>query len=183
MHLSRHPEPEGGSRGQGQSLGIIRCGSVQFSCSVVSNSLRPHGLQHTRLPCPSSAPAACSNSCPLSHWCRPTISTSVGPFSSCLQSFPASGSFQMCQLFTSGGQSIKVSASTSVLPMNIQDWFPLGLTGWIFLQSKGLSRVFCNTIVQRHQFFRAQLSSLYKSSIHRWPLEKPYPWLDGLLAK
>ena len=132
--------------------------SVQFSCSVVSNSLRPHGLQHSKLPCPSLSPRVYSNSCPLSQWCHPTISSSVIPFSSYLQSFPASGSFQMCQLFTSGGQSIRFSASASVLPMNTQDWFPLGWTGWISLQSKGLSRVFSNTTVQKHQFFCAQLS-------------------------
>ena len=127
-------------------------------CSVVSDSLRPHGLQHTRLPCPSPTPETYSNSCPLSQWCHPTISSSVVPFSSYLQSFPATRSFQMSQLFTSGGQSIGVSASASVLPMNIQDWFPLGWTGWISLQSKGLSRVFSSTTVQNHQFFDAQLS-------------------------
>ena len=113
--------------------------SVQFSHSVMSNSLRPHGLQHTRLPCPSPTPRPCPNSCPLSRWCHPTISFSVVPFSSCLQPFPASGSFQMSQFFASGGQSIGASVSASVLPMNIQDWFPLGWTGWISLQSKGLS--------------------------------------------
>ena len=129
----------------------------QFS-SVVSNSLQPHGLQHARLPCSSPTPGVYSNSCPLSRWCHPTISSSVVPFSSRLQSFPASGSFKMSQFFTSGGQSIRVSASPSVLPMNIQDWFPLGWTGWISLQSKGLSRVFSNTTVQKHQFFGAQLS-------------------------
>ena len=124
--------------------------SVQFSCSVVSNSLRSHGLQHTRLPCPSPTPRACSDSCPSSQWCHPTISSSVIPFS-CLQSFPASGSFPMSQFFTSGGQSIGVSASASILPMNIQDWFPSGLTGLISLQSKELSRVFSNSTVQKHQ--------------------------------
>ena len=122
-----------------------------FSHSVVSNSLWPYGLQHARLPCPSPSPRACSNSCPLRQWCHPTISSSVIPFSSCLQSSPASGSFQMSQLFASGGQSIGVWASTSVFPMNIQDWFPLGWTGWISLQSKGLSRVFSNTTAQKHQ--------------------------------
>ena len=128
--------------------------SVQFSRSVVSDSLWPHGLWHTRLPCPSPTPRACSNSSPLSQWCHPTISSSVIPFSSCLQSFPASGSFPMSQLFASGGQSIGASASASVLPMNIQDWFPLEWTGWISLQSKGLSRVFSNAKVkkQRHHF-------------------------------
>ena len=124
----------------------------QFSCSVMSDSLWPHGLQHARTPCPLST-RVYLNSCPLSQWCHPIISSSVVPFSSCLQSFLASGSFQMSQFFPSGGQSIGVSASSSVLPMNIQNWFPLGLTGWVSLQSKGLSRVFSNTIVQNHQFF------------------------------
>ena len=133
-------------------------GSVQFSWSVMSDSLRPHGLQHTRLPCPSPTPGACSNSCPLSWWCHPTISFSVVPLSSCLQSFPESGAFPMNQFFSSGGQSIGASATASALPMNIQDWFPLGLTNLISLQSKGLSRVFSNTTVQKHQFFGAQLS-------------------------
>ena len=131
----------------------------QFSHSVVSDSLRPHGLQHTRPPCPSPTPEVCSDSCSLSWWCRPTISSSVIPFSSHLQSFPASGSFPMSRLFEWGGQSIGASASASVLPMNIQDWFPLGWTGWMSLQSKGFSRVFSNTTVQKHQFFGAQLSS------------------------
>ena len=133
------------------------CYSVQFSNSVVSHSLQPHGLQHARIPCPSSTPRAYSNSCPLSQWCHPTISSSVIPFSSCLQSFPLSGSFLRSQLFTLGGQRNGTSASASVLPMNFQDWFPLGLTSLI-LQSKGLSRVFSNTTVQKHQFFGAQLS-------------------------
>ena len=132
--------------------------SVQFSRSVVSDSLRPHEPQHTRPPCPSPTPAVYPNSCPLSWWCHPTISSSVIPFSSCLRSFPTSGFFQMSQLFASGGQNIGVSASTSVPPMNTQKWFPLGWTGWISLQSKGLSRVFSNTTVQKHQFFGAQLS-------------------------
>ena len=123
----------------------------QFTHSVVSNSLRPHPLQHTRLPCPPPTPGAYSNSCPSSRWCHPTISFSVIPFSSHLQSFPVSGSLPMSQLFTSGGQSIGASALASVLPMNIQDW-SLGWTGWISLQSKGLSRVFSNTTVQKHQF-------------------------------
>ena len=131
---------------------------VQFSRSVVSDCLRPHGLQHARPPCPSPTPRVHSNSCLLSQWCHPTISSSVVPFSSCLQSFPASGSFQISQFFISGGQSIGVSALASVLPMNIQDWYPLGWTGWISLQSKGLSRVFSNTTVQKHQFFGVQLS-------------------------
>ena len=132
--------------------------SVQFSRSVMSDSLWPHGLQHARPPCPSPTPRACSNPCPLSQWCHPTISSSVIPFSSCPQSFPASGSSQMSQLFVSDGQSIGVSASASVLPMNTQDWSPLGWTGWISLQSKGLSRVISNTTVQKHQFFGTQLS-------------------------
>ena len=129
-----------------------------FSHSVVSDSLWRHGLQHARLPCPSPTPGVCSNSCPLSQWCHPTISSSIVPFSSCLQSFPESGSFPTSQLFTSSGQSIRASASASVLLMNIQDWSPLGWTGWISLQSKGLSRLFSNTTVQKHQFFGAQLS-------------------------
>ena len=137
---------------------VFEFSSVQFSHSVLSDSLRPHESQHARPPCPSPTPRAYTNSCPLSQWCHPTISSSVVPFSSCPQSFPASGSFQMSQLFASGGQSIGVSASTSVLPMNSQDWSPLGWTGWISLQSKGLSRVFSNTTVQKHQFFGAQLS-------------------------
>ena len=132
--------------------------SVQFSHSVVSDSLKTHEPQHARPPCPSPAPRVYQNPCPLSQWCHPAISSSVVPFSSCPQSFPASGSFQMSQLFTSGGQSFGVSASTSVLPMNTQHWSPLGWTGWISLQSKGLSRVFSNTTVQKHQFFSAQFS-------------------------
>ena len=136
----------------------VQFSSVQFSHSVVSNSLWPHGLQHARPPCPLPTPRVYPNSCPLSWWCHPAISSSVVPFSSCLQSFPEPGSFSMSQLFTSGGQSIGVSASTSVLPMNFQDWYPLECTGWISLQSKGLSRVFSNTTVQKHQFFSAQLS-------------------------
>ena len=123
-------------------------GSVQFICSVVSDSLRPHELQHTKPPWPSPTPRACSNSCPLSWWCHPTILSSIIPFSSCPQSFPASGSFWTSQLFASRGWSIGVSASTSVLPMNTQDWSPLGWTGCISLQSKGLSRVFSNTTVK-----------------------------------
>ena len=147
--------------------------SVQFNHSVESNSLQLHRLQHIRLPCPSPSSRVCSNSCPSSQWCCPTISSSVIPFSSWLQSFPRSGSFPMSQLFESGGQNIGVSASASVLPMNIQDWFPLGLTGWISLQSKGLSRVFSNTTFQKHQFFGAQLSLWSNSHIHTWLLEKP----------
>ena len=150
---------------------LSRTWQYQFSCSVMSDSLRPHGLQHTRLPCPSPAPRAYENSCPSSRWCHPTISSSVVPFSP-LQSFSASGSFQMSQFFASGGQSIGVSASASVLPMNIQDWFPLGWTGWISLQSKRLSRVFSNTTVQKHQFFGAQFSLWSNSHFHGWLLEK-----------
>ena len=132
--------------------------SLQFSSSVVSDSLQPHELKHARPPCPSPTPGVHQNPCPLTWWCHPTISSSVAPFSTCPQSFPASGSFQMSQFFTSDGQSIGVSASASVLPVNIQDWFSSGWTGWISLQSKGLSRVFSNTTVQKHQFFGAQLS-------------------------
>ena len=157
----------------GKSVHLKLFISVQFSCSVVSDSLWPHELQHTRPPCPSLTPRVQPNPCPSSWWCHPTISSSVVPFSSCPQSFPASGSFPMSQLFTSGGQSIGVSASTSALPTNTQDWSPLGWTGWISLQSKRLSRVFSNTTVQKHQFFCAQPSSQSKSHIHTWPLEKP----------
>ena len=141
--------------------------SVQFSRSIVSDSLLPRELQHTRPPCPSPTLRVHSDSCPLSRWCHPAISSSVVPFSSCLQSFPTSGSFPMSQLFAWGGQSIGVSASTSVLPMNTQDWSPLGWTGWISSQSKGLSRVFSNTTVQKYQFFGAQLSySPTLTSVH-----------------
>ena len=154
-------------------LNIISIGSVQFSCSVVSDSLQSHELQHARPPCPSPTPRVYSNSCPLSRWCHPTISSSVVPFSSCPQSLPASGSFPVSQLFAQGGQSIGVSASASVLLMNIQDWSPLGWTSWISSQSKGLSRVFSNTTVKKHQFFSVQLSSQSNPHIHTWPLEKP----------
>ena len=147
--------------------------SVQLSHSVVSDSLWPHELQHARPPCPSPTPGVYPNPSPLSWWCHPTISSSVIPFFSCPQSFPASGSFQMSQLFAWGGQRIGVSASASVLPKNIQDWSPLGWTGWISLQSKGLSKVFSNTTVQKHQFFCTQLSLESNSHIHTWPLEKP----------
>ena len=158
--------------------------SVQFSRSVVSDSLWLHGLQHVRLPCPLPAPGACSNSCPSSWWCHPAISSSAVPFSSCLQYFPASGSFPMSQFFASGGQRIGASASASVLPVNIQDWFPLGWTSWISLQSKGLSRIFSNTTVQKHQFFGTQLFSQSNYHIHTWLLEKLQLWRDGrLLAK
>ena len=145
---------------------------VQFSHSVVSVCLQPHEPQHARPPCPSPTPGVHPNPSPLSQWCHPTISSSVIPFSSCPQSLPASGSFPMSQLFAWGGQSIGVSASASVLPMNTQDWAPSGCTGWISLQSRGVSRVF-NTTVQKHQFFGAQLSSQSNSHIHTWPLEKP----------
>ena len=146
---------------------------VLFSHTVVSDSLQPHGLQHARFPCPSLSPRGYSNSCPLSRWCHPTISSSVIPVSSRLHSFPASGSFPMSQFFTSGGQSIGVCASASVLPMNIQDWFPLGLTSLISLLFKGLSRIFSNTTVQKHQFFGTQLSLSSNSHITTWLLEKP----------
>ena len=138
--------------------GIFCFSSVQSGHSVVSDSLRPHGLQHAGPPCPSTTPGVYSTSWPLSWWCHATISSSVAPFSSCLQSFPVSESFPMSQLVTSGGQGIGLSASTSTFPMNNKDWFPLGWTGRISLQSKGLSRVFTNTTVQKHQFFGAQLS-------------------------
>ena len=147
--------------------------SVQFCPSVMSNSLQPHELQDTRPPCPSSTRGVYPNSCPLSRWCHPAISSSVVPFSSYPQSIPGSGFFPESQLFTWGGQNIGVSASTSVLPMNTQDWSPLWWTGWISLQSKRLSRVFSNTTVQKHQFFSAQFSSQSNSPIHTWPLEKP----------
>ena len=140
-------------------MGNLQISSVQFSCSVTSGSLWPHGLEHTRLPCPSPTPRAYSNSCPSCRWCHPTISSSVIPFSSCLQSFPASGSFPMNQILASGGQSTGVSASASVLQTNTQDWSPLGWTGWISLQSKGLSRVFSKNTIQKHQFL--VLSFLY----------------------
>ena len=147
--------------------------SVQSSRSVISNSLRPHGLQHARLPCPSPSPGSCSNSCALSRWHYPTISSSVIPFSSCLQSFPTSESFPVSQFFTSHGQNIGASASASVLPMNIQDWFPLELTGLISFQSEWPSRVFSNTTVQKHQFFITQISLWSNPHIHTWLLEKP----------
>ena len=145
---------------------------LQFSRSVVSNSLRLHESQHARPPSPSPTPGVYWSSCPSSQWCHPATSSSVIPFSSCPQSLPASGSFPMSQLFASGSQSIGVSASASVPPMNIQDWSPLGWTGWISLQSKGLSRVFSNATVQKHQFFSTQLSSPSNSHIHTWALEK-----------
>ena len=146
---------------------------IQFSRSVVSNSLRPHELQHARPPCPSPTPRVYSNSRPSSRWCHPAISSSVVPFSSCPQSLPASESFPMSRLFAWGGQSTGVSALVSVLPVNTQDWSPLEWTRWISLQSKGLSRVFSNTTVQKHQFFGTQLSSQFTSHIPTWLLEKP----------
>ena len=159
--------------------------SVQFSRSVMSNSLRPHELQHARPPCPSPTPGVHPNSCPLSRWCHPAIASSVVPFSSCPQTLPASESFPMSQLFTWGGQNIGVSALASVLPKNTQDWSLLEWTGWISLQSKRLSRVFSNTTVQKHQLFgtHIQLSSQSNSHIHTWPLEKPQPWLDRPLLE
>ena len=144
----------------------VQFSSVQFSCSVVSDSLRPHELQHARPPCPSPTPGVHSDSCSSSQWCHPAISSSVIPFSSCPQSLPASESFPTSQLFTGGGQSTRVSALASFLPKNTQDWSPLEWTGWISLQSKGLSRVFSNTTVQKHQFFGAQPSSQSNSHIH-----------------
>ena len=146
---------------------------VKFSHSVMSNSLWSHELQHARPPCPQPTPGVHPNPCPLSQWCHPTISSSVIPLFSCPQSFPASGSFQMSQLFASGGQSTGVSASTSVLPMNTHDWSPSEWTGWISLQSKGLSRISSNTTVRKHQFFSAQPSSQSNFHIHTWPLGKP----------
>ena len=142
---------------------------VQFSHSVVSNSLRPHESQHARPPCPSPSPGVHSNSCPLSRWCHPAILSSVIPFSSCPQSLPASRSFPMSQLFTWGGQSTGVSALASFLPKNTQGWSPLEWTGWLSFQSKGLSRVFSNSAVQKHQSFGTQLSSQSNSHIHTWP--------------
>ena len=156
-----------------RSLEDIHVSSVQFRHSVMSDSLQPHKSQHARPPCLSPTPRVHPNSCPSSWWCHPAISSSVIPFSSCPQSLPASGSFPMSQLFAWGGQSIGVSASALVLPISTQDWSPLRWTGWISLQSKGLSRVFSNTTVQEHPFFGAQLSSQSNSHIHAWPLAKP----------
>ena len=154
-------------------LNLFKSTSVQFSRSVVSDSLRPHESQHARPPCPSPTPGVHPNSCASSQWCHPAISSSLVPFSSCPQSLPASESFPMSQLFAWGGQSIGVSALASVLPMNIQYWSSLGWTGWISLQSKRLSRVFSNTTVQKHQFFSSLPSSQSNSHIHTWLLEKP----------
>ena len=153
--------------------GILFMSSVQFSHSVVSDSLRPHELQYARPPCPSPTPRVHSNSRPLSQWCHPGISSSIVPFSSCPQSLPPSESFPMSRLFTWGGQSTGVSALASFLPKKTQDWTPSEWTGWNSLQSKGLSRVFSNTTVQKHQFFGTQLSSQSNSHIHTWPQEKP----------
>ena len=147
--------------------------SVQFSHSILSSSLQPHESQHARPPCPSPTPRVYSDSCPLSQWCHPAISFFVVPFSSCPQSLPASGTFPMSQLFTWGGQSTGVSALASFLPKKSQGWFPSEWTSWISLQSKGLSRVFSNTTVQKHQFFGTQPSSQFNSHIHTWPQEKP----------
>ena len=156
--------------------------SVQFSRLVMSNSLWPHGLQHARPPCPSPTPKLYSNSCPLSRWCHPTISSCVVPF--CLQSFPASGSLPTSQIFPSGGQSIGVSASASILPMNIQNWFPLGWTGWISLQSKGLSRLFSNPTVQKHPILLCSAFSIVQLLHSYLTTGKTIAWPDGpLLAK
>ena len=155
-----------------QTSELLTC-SVQFSCSVLSDSLQRHGLHHARPPCLSPTPGACSNLCPSNQRWHPTISSSVIPFSLCLQSLSASGSFPVNQLFASGGQIIGASASASVLPVNIQDWFPLEWTGWISLQSKGLSRVFSNTTVQKHEFFSVQLSLWSNSHNRTCLLEKP----------
>ena len=149
---------------------------------VFSHSLQPHGLQHARLPCSTLSPGVCSNSCPLSPWRYLTISSSAAPFSFCLQSFLASGSFPMSRHFASSVQSIGASVSISVLPVNIQGWFPLGLTGLICLQSKGLSRVFSSTTIWKQQFFGVQPSLWSDSHIHIWLLEKPLLWLDGPLS-
>ena len=158
--------------------------SVQFGCSVMSDSLRPHESQHTRPPCPLPTPRVHSDSRPSSQWCHPAISSSVVPFSSCPQSLPASESFPVSQIFAWGGQSNGVSALASFLPKKSQGWSPSEWTGWISLQSKGLSRAFSNTTVQKYQFLGAQPSSQSNSHIHTWPQEKPQPWLDGpLLAK
>ena len=156
-----------------ETVTLLQFSSVQFSRSVMSDSLQPHESQHARPSCPSPTPGVYPNPCPLSRWCHPVILSSVVPFSSCPQSFPALGSFPMCQLFAWGGQSIGVSASTSVLPMNTQDWSPLGWTSWISLQFKRLSRVFSNTTVQKHQFFSTQPSLPSNSHIHTCLLEKP----------
>ena len=169
-----HQRPVDGYRtSSNYVLDIIK--QVQFSHSVMCDSLQPHGLQHARLPCPSPTPRAYSNSCPLSQWYHPTISSAVVPFSSCLQSFPASGSFPMSQFFASGGQRIGTSASASVLPVNIQDWSPLGWTGWISLLSKGLSRVFSNTTIQSiNSLALSFLHSPTRTSIHDYWINHSY---------
>ena len=151
----------------------VQFSSVQFNCSVMSDSLRPHKSQHTRPPCPSLTPGVHSNSRPLSRWCHPAISSSVVPFFSCPKSLPASESSPMNQLFAWGGRSTRVSALASFPAKNTEGWSPSEWTGWIYLQPKGLSRVFSNTTVQKHQFFDAQLSSQSNSHIHTWPQEKP----------
>ena len=161
----------------------VQFSSVQFTRSVVSDSLRPHESQHARPPCPSPTPGVHSDSHPLSQWCHPAISSSVVPFSSCPQSLPASGSFPMSQFFASGGQSIRASTSILVLPMNIQGWFPLGLTGWSSLQSKGLSKE-SSPAPQFKSINSSALSFFVKKnfiSIHTWLLEKPWLWLDEIL--
>ena len=155
------------------SFTLHHINSVQFSCSIMSDSWRPQELQHARPPCPSPTPGVHPNPRPSSQWCHPNISSSVIPFSSCPQSLPASESFPMSQLFSWGGQSTGVSALAWFLPKNTQDWSPLEWTDWISLQSMGHSRVFSNTTVQKHQFFCVQLSSQSNSHIHTWPLEKP----------
>ena len=152
---------------------------LMLSRSIMSDALQPHGVQHTRLLCPSLSPGVCSDLCPLSQWCHPTISSSVTPFSSCPQFFPASESFPMSWFFTSDGQRIEASASASVLSMNIQGWFPLVLTDLISFMSKGLSGVFSSTIIWKHQFFSAQPSLWPNSHFHIWLLEKPSLWLFG----
>ena len=171
------PNYGGGNEDNGDFLQKVPCKHyftlVQFSHSVISGSLRPHELQHARPPCPSPTPRVHSNSHPSSRWCHPAILSYVVPFSSRPQYLSPSEAFPMSQLFTWGGQNIGISALASVLPMNTQDWSPLEWTGWISLQSKGLSSVFSNTTVQKHQFFDAQLSSQSKSHMHTWPLEKP----------
>ena len=161
--------------------------SVLLQIIVVIQSLScdwitPRALQHTRPPCPPLSPGVCSNACPLSRWCHPTISSSVSPLSSCPQSFPELGSSPVCQLFTLGGQSIEASTSALVLPLNIQDWFPLWLTGFISLLSKGLSEVFFSTTIRKYQFFSTQPSLWSNSYIRTWLLEKPQLWLDGPLS-
>ena len=184
LQHARLPHPSPAPRTYLASFHVSICCCCCSSHEVMPHSLQPHEKKHARLPCPSPTSGSCSNSCPLSWWWHPTISSSVIPLSSCLQFFSASGCFQMSQLFTSGGQSIGASASASILPVSIQDWFPLGLTGWISLQSKGLSRAFSNTTIQKHQFFGSQPSFWSNSHIYTWLLQKSWLWLYGpLLAK